>query len=72
MPWVRIPPGRLKDVPLFGIDFIREDDDPAYAWYRGARGRMRVEKSTPFIFFEDVADAAQLEAIGIIKGVPNG
>jgi len=72
MPWVRIPQRRLKDVPLFGIDFIRDDDDdPAYAWYRGSRGRMRVEKANPFIFFEDVGDAIQLEAIGIIKGIPN-
>jgi hypothetical protein len=69
MPWVKIPPKRLKDVPLFGIDFLRDDDDPAYAWYRGSRGRMRVEKANPYIFFEDVADAIQLDAIGIIMGV---
>jgi hypothetical protein len=68
MPWVKIPPRRLKDVPLFGIDFLHEDDDPNYAWYRGARGRMRVEKANPYIFFEDEGDALQLEAIGIIKG----
>jgi hypothetical protein len=68
MPWVRIPAARLKDVPLFGIDFIRDDDDPAYAWYRGERGRMRVEKANPFVFFEDEADAIQLDAISIIKG----
>jgi hypothetical protein len=31
---------------------------------------MRVEKANPFIFFDDVGDAAQLDAIGIIKGGP--
>lgn len=72
MPWVRIPPARLPHVTMFGIDFIGDDADANYAWYRGARGRMRVEKANPFIFVDDEADAIQLDGIGIIlSGSPH-
>lgn len=64
MPWVRIPPEQLQHLSLFGIDFLK--DDGGFAWYRGARGRMRVEKSDPRVFVEDEADALQLKATAIL------
>jgi len=64
MPWVRIPPESLEHLGLFGIDFIKDDGD--FAWYRGARGRMRVEKADPRVFVEDIADAAQLNATSVL------
>jgi hypothetical protein len=60
MPWVKIPPDQLPHLPLFGIDHLNDDGD--FAWYRGARGRMRVEKADPRLFIEDIADAIQLRA----------
>jgi len=60
MPWVKIPTDRLPHLPLFGIDLIA--DDGAFAWYRGAIGRMRVEKADPNVFVEDISDAIQLGA----------
>ncbi len=60
MPWVKIPPDQLPHLPLFGIDHVSDDGD--FAWYRGARGRMRVEKADPRVFIEDITDAIQLHA----------
>ncbi|KAB2880683.1 MAG: hypothetical protein F9K38_10040 [Pseudorhodoplanes sp.] len=64
MPWVRIPADQLANLPLFGIDLIKDDGD--FAWYRGARGRMHVEKKDPNIFVEDINDAIQLKAKAIL------
>jgi hypothetical protein len=64
MPWARIPPERLADLPLFGIDLIVDDGD--FAWYRGAGGRLRIEKAAPKVFFEEVSDAHQCGATSII------
>ncbi len=64
MPWVKIPPERLQDLPLFGIDLVADDDN--WAWYRGSSGRMRVEKSDPKVWFEDLSDAHQCGARGIM------
>jgi hypothetical protein len=63
MPWVKIPPDRLSHLSLFGIDFIKDDGE--FAWYRGERGRMRVEKTDPRIWVEDINDAIQLGATAI-------
>lgn len=64
MPWASIPPERLPDLPLFGIDLIK--DDERYPWYRGPKGRMRVDRRRPCIFFEDVTDAHQCGATAIM------
>ncbi len=68
MPWFRIPPERLGDLSLFGIDLIRDEGE--FAWYRGARGRMRIEKSDPWVFFDEISDAHQCGASSIV--VPGG
>jgi len=64
MPWVRIPADQLPHLTLFGIDLI--SDDGEFAWYRGSRGRMRVEKKDPRVFLEDISDAIQLKATSIL------
>ena len=64
MPWAKIPPEKLQFLHLFGIDHIKDDGD--FAWYRGAKGRMRVEKADPRVFFEDIADAHQAGALSIV------
>jgi hypothetical protein len=66
MPWVTIPPDQLPNLPLFGIDLIK--DDGLFAWYRGERGRMRVEKADPRVFVDDITDAIQLKATAILCG----
>ena len=63
MPWARIPPEYLEHLPLFGIDFLSDDGD--FAWYRGLKGRMHVEKASPRVFFEDISDAKQCGATAI-------
>lgn len=63
MPWARIPPDKLINLPLFGIDVIADDGD--FVWMSGSRGRMRVSKKGPRVFFEDVADAHQAGATAI-------
>jgi hypothetical protein len=68
MPWVSIPAEQLPHLPLFGIDFIVDDGD--FAWYRGSRGRMRVEKADPRVFVDDISDAIQLKAKGIFRTRP--
>lgn len=64
MPWVRIPPERVKNLPLFDIDLIKDEGE--FAWFRGPSGRMRVEKADPRVFVEDVADAIQLGATAVL------
>lgn len=64
MPWARIPPDKLIDLPLFGIDVIMDDGD--FVWMRGSRGRMHVDKRNPRIWFEDVAEAHQAGAAAIL------
>ena len=64
MPWVKIPPAQVPHLSLFGIDFIKDDGD--FAWYRGERGRMRIEKKDPTVFVEDISDAIQLKATAIL------
>jgi hypothetical protein len=66
MPWARIPPNKLINLPLFGIDVIADDGD--FVWMSGARGRMHVDKGSPKIFFEDIADAHQAGATSIMIG----
>jgi len=68
MPWASIPPERLADLSLFGIDLIV--DHPRYPWYRGPVGRMRVDKERPRIFFEDASDAQQCGATAIMIAQP--
>jgi hypothetical protein len=63
MPWARIPPDKLINLPLFGIDVIADDGD--FVWMSGPSGRMHVDKRSPRIFFEDVADAHQAGAVSI-------
>lgn len=63
MPWARIPPDKLVNLPLFGIDVIADDGD--FVWMRGPSGRMRVNKLFPRVWFETVEDAHQAGAAAI-------
>jgi len=63
MPWARLPPHKLINLPLFGIDVIADDGD--YVWLRGSRGRMRVRKQMPRVWFDSVEDAQQAGASAI-------
>lgn len=63
MPWARIPPDKLINLPLFGIDVIADDGD--FVWMRGPSGRMRVRKAMPRVWFETVEDAHQAGAVAI-------
>lgn len=63
MPWARMPPDKLINLPLFGIDVIVDDGD--FVWMRGPSGRMRVNKLFPRVWFEDVQDAHQAGAVAI-------
>ncbi|MEA3042330.1 MAG: hypothetical protein QOH47_168 [Sphingomonadales bacterium] len=64
MPWARIPPDKLINLPLFGIDVVVADDGDFF-WVRGPKGRMRVSKNLPRVWFETVEDALQCGALGI-------
>ena len=64
MPWARIPPDKLINLPLFGIDVVLDDGD--FVWMRGERGRMRVDKRSPRVWFESAADAHQAGATAIM------
>ena len=64
MPWARIPPDKLINLPLFGIDVVVPDDGDFF-WVRGPKGRTRVNKKMPRIWFETVEDALQCGALGI-------
>jgi hypothetical protein len=65
MPWARLPPEKLEHLSAFGIDLL--NDEGEFAWYRGERGRMYVNKSDPKVWFDDVGDAHQAGAIGILQ-----
>jgi hypothetical protein len=64
MPWARVPPDKLVNLPLFGIDVVMADDGDFF-WVRGPKGRMRVRKSMPRVWFETVEDAHQCGATAI-------
>ncbi len=65
MPWARLPPDRLIHLPLFNINFLKEDGD--ILWYEGPDGRkMAVDKRAPRIWFETIEDAHQAGAVGIM------
>ncbi len=64
MPWARIPPDKLIHLPLFGIDVVVPDDGDFF-WVRGPKGRMRVSKKMPRVWFDSVEDAMQCGALGI-------
>ena len=60
MVWARIPPDKLINLPLFGIDVIAEDGN--LLWLRGPSGRMCVDKNAPRVWFDDIGDAHQAGA----------
>lgn len=64
MPWARIPPDKLINLPLFGIDVVADDGD--FVWMSGPSGRMHVSKRAPRVYFEDIADAHQAGAAAIL------
>ena len=64
MPWARIPPDKLINLPLFGIDVVVPDDGDFF-WVRGPKGRIRVNKKMPRVWFDTVEDALQCGALGI-------
>ena len=64
MPWVQIPPENLAHLSLFGYDLVGDDEE--FAWYTGPRGRMRVKKSAPRVWVEDITDAIQIGALAIL------
>jgi hypothetical protein len=63
MPWARIPPDKMVNLPVFGIDVVSDDGD--FVWLRGPSGRMRVNKLFPRVWFETVDDAKQAGATAI-------
>jgi hypothetical protein len=65
MPWCEIPPEQLKHIGLFGYDIVVKEVD--YVWAHGPKGRQRIERARPYVWFEDDADAMQLGAIAIIR-----
>lgn len=65
MPWVKIPPENLLNLALFGYDFIKDDGE--FAWYHGPHGRMHIEKAKPCVYVDDIGEAHQLGAIGVLK-----
>lgn len=66
MPWARIPPDKLVNLPLFGIDTIGEDGN--FLWVRGPHGRMAIDKRAPRVFFDSIEDAHQAGATAIKIG----
>jgi hypothetical protein len=66
MPWARIPPDRLVDLPLFGIDVIQDDGE--IVWMTGGPngGRQSIRKVAPRVWFDDAADAHQAGATAIM------
>jgi hypothetical protein len=64
VPWARVPPDKLINLPLFGIDVIADDGD--FVWMRGPSGRMRIHKLMPRVFFESMSDAHQAGATAIM------
>jgi hypothetical protein len=66
MPWARIPPDKLINLPLFGIDVIHEEED--FVWMTGGPegGRQRIRKVAPRIWFDDLSDAQQAGATAIM------
>lgn len=64
MPWARIPPDKLINLPLFGIDVVIPKDGDFF-WVRGPKGRMRVRKSMPRVWFDSVEDAMQAGATAL-------
>lgn len=65
MPWCEIPPENLVHISLFGYDTVVEEAD--FIWVHGPRGRQRIEKACPRVWFEDDADAMQLGATAILR-----
>lgn len=66
MVWARIPPDKLINLPLFGIDVIADEGD--FVWMRGPAGRMCIDKRAPRVLFESVSDAHQAGATAIKIG----
>ena len=65
MPWARLPPDRLFVLPLFGINLLKEEAD--FLWYdMPGKGAMRVQKSSPRIWFDSTSDAHQAGARGVL------
>lgn len=66
MPFCEIPADKLNNINLFGYDVISDNGGP-FLWVHGPRGRLRVERSRPRLWFEDIADAMQIGAIAILQ-----
>lgn len=65
MPWCELPPDRLVHLPMFGHDLLH--DDGMFVWAHGPKGRTRIEKACPRVWFEDMADAVQAGAVAILQ-----
>ncbi|WP_031394108.1 hypothetical protein [Sphingomonas sp. STIS6.2] len=65
MPWVRLAPDRLFVLSLFNIELLHEEEH--FLWYdMPGKGKMRVQKKSPRIWFESTADAHQAGGQGIL------
>ena len=65
MPYARIPPDKLDQLPLFGIEFLREDGN--MLWFQGPGEMVQViSRLNPRVWFEDAGEAHQAGAMGIL------
>lgn len=65
MPFCRIPPEKLEMIGLFGFTVINETE--THALISCELGEFIVAKSAPWLLFEDMNDAMQLGALGVVK-----
>lgn len=65
MPWARIPCDKLINLPMFGIEVEKQDED--FIWFRGPEEKLQVVcKKAPRVWFESVTDAHQAGAVAIM------
>lgn len=65
MPYARIPPDKLDQLPMFGIEFLREDGN--ILWFQGPGDVVQaVDRLNPRVWFEDAGEAHQAGAQGIL------
>lgn len=63
--WVEIPCDRLPDLVLFGYDKL-EDGPNGFIWFHGPKGRMRVQKSKPIVWLDEISDVIEIGAVAIV------
>lgn len=66
MPYCEVPIEALDRLTLFGFQVLEDDGD--FMLVVGDKGRMIVDKSKPFLWFDDIEDAVQIGATAIVQG----